>query len=293
MAVSGRCCVGYLRVAARLGPKPDFPARPRASARSGTGGRASPSWFPRQRRTLGSQPAARSDRMPLGPLHVRDGWRLRTALAVTAGRQHRPFTASDLLPATVGCRTVGAGINPGEYMKFLVRARSAEGESEWIEEFSSEERARQMLPRRGFQILEIRPATEADAEQIDRQDRAAKAAEKPDLSSIILTTSFFVAGREIEREVEVIAAECGYGMNIFRDFAAGVRDLVGGRSLAVQNVLRDARRMALQELRQEAFIVGADAVIGVDLDYQEMGNARMILLVASGTAVKLKSAEAA
>lgn len=61
------------------------------------------------------------------------------------------------------------------------------------------------------------------------------------MSDIILTTSIQVAGREIEREAGLITAECAYGMNIFKDFLAGIRDIVGGRSKAVEKILRDAR----------------------------------------------------
>ncbi len=109
-------------------------------------------------------------------------------------------------------------------------------------------------------------------------------------SEIVLTTSFQVAGREIEHEIEIISAECVFGMNMFRDMFAAVRDVVGGRSRASQKVLRDARRTALTELRREALMVGADAVIAIDLDYQEFPGYKdggMIMLVANGTAVKL------
>ena len=76
-------------------------------------------------------------------------------------------------------------------------------------------------------------------------------------------------------------------MNIFKDLFAGVRDIVGGRSKAVQNTLRDSRRTALYELKKEAYEVGANAVVGVDLDYMELssGGSGMVILVASGTAV--------
>jgi uncharacterized protein YbjQ (UPF0145 family) len=107
--------------------------------------------------------------------------------------------------------------------------------------------------------------------------------------AIILTTSYLVAGREIDREIEIITAECVYGVNILRDLFAAVRDVFGGRSASMQRVLRDARKTVLAELRKEAEIVGADAVIGIDLDYQEIsGGGGMLMIVASGTAVKLK-----
>lgn len=106
--------------------------------------------------------------------------------------------------------------------------------------------------------------------------------------AVVLTTGYTVAGVTIEKEIDVISAECVYGMNILKDFFASVRDVVGGRSGATQNVLRDARKIVLDELRSEAAALGADAVIGVDLDYQELNGGQkggMIMLVASGTAV--------
>jgi|TARA_B100001079_G_scaffold80811_1_gene69341 uncharacterized protein YbjQ (UPF0145 family) len=107
---------------------------------------------------------------------------------------------------------------------------------------------------------------------------------------IILTTAPTVANRNIDYEIEVITAECVFGMNIFRDLFAGFRDIFGGRSSASQKVLRDSRRTCLDELKMEAAGIGADAIIGIDLDYQEFsGKGKgMLFLVASGTAVKLK-----
>ena len=110
------------------------------------------------------------------------------------------------------------------------------------------------------------------------------------LASITLTTGYTIAGREIEREVEIVTAECVFGHHVLKDLAAGLRDFFGGRSGTVQNTLRDCRKTALAELRKEAAEVGGDAVIGVDLDYGELGGggSTMLFLVASGTAVKLK-----
>ena len=110
-------------------------------------------------------------------------------------------------------------------------------------------------------------------------------------TNVVITSSMFVAGKEIEHEIEFITAECVYGMHIFKDMFAGFRDFFGGRSKAVQDTLRNARRTVLTELRREALIVGADAVIAVDLDYQELSGGQksgMLMLIASGTAVKLK-----
>ena len=107
---------------------------------------------------------------------------------------------------------------------------------------------------------------------------------------IILTTSYEVAGHTIESEIDVITAQCAYGMNIFKDFFAGIRDLVGGRSKAVEGVLADARVEVLADLRAEAAAIGADAVIAMDLDYNELsggGKNGMLLVVATGTAVRI------
>jgi uncharacterized protein YbjQ (UPF0145 family) len=108
---------------------------------------------------------------------------------------------------------------------------------------------------------------------------------------IILTTESSPVDLSVMKRLEIITAECVYGMNIFRDFFAAVRDLVGGRSGAAQKVLRDARKVSLSELKREALMLGADAVIGVKLDYSEIsggGKSQMLMIVASGTAVTLK-----
>ena len=111
-----------------------------------------------------------------------------------------------------------------------------------------------------------------------------------EIARVLLTTGYMIAGREIDREIDVITAECAFGHNILKDIAASARDFFGGRSGTVQNTLRDCRKVALTELRKEALEAGADAVIGVDLDYGEIGSggSTMLFLVASGTAVKLK-----
>ncbi|MEK9678010.1 MAG: heavy metal-binding domain-containing protein [Rhodospirillaceae bacterium] len=104
---------------------------------------------------------------------------------------------------------------------------------------------------------------------------------------IILRTESTLTDYKILERKEIITAECVFGINLFRDFFAGIRDIFGGRSSASQKVLRDSRRVCLTELRWEALIVGANAVIGVDLDYSEISgdDKSMLFLVASGTAV--------
>lgn len=108
------------------------------------------------------------------------------------------------------------------------------------------------------------------------------------IDAILLTTET-APNLLITKRIEIVTAEVAYGMNIFRDLFASVRDIVGGRSEAVQKTMRDARRTALYELKKEAHLVGANAVVGVDLDYVELSSgSNMVMLVASGTAVVIE-----
>lgn len=107
--------------------------------------------------------------------------------------------------------------------------------------------------------------------------------------SIVLTTTETVTRRDIEQELEIVTAECVIGMNMWKDVLAAFTDAFGGRSETTQNALRRARQTCLAELRREAFLVRADAVVGVRLSYSEMSGQgkSMLFLVASGTAVRL------
>ncbi len=122
--------------------------------------------------------------------------------------------------------------------------------------------------------------------------KAHKAAEIERLERMCITTTPHVPGREVDFVIELITSECAFGMNIFKDFFTSMTDKFGGRSNSTQNTLRDARRVVIRELRTEAFELGADAVIGVDLNYSEFSGAgkSMLFVVATGTAVKLKPA---
>lgn len=93
----------------------------------------------------------------------------------------------------------------------------------------------------------------------------------------------------VQQRLEIISAEVVVGMNVFKDMLAGVRNFTGGRSKTIQKALKDIRVQALDELKREAFDVQADAVVGVSLNYQEIGatGSTMLILVATGTAVKL------
>ena len=109
------------------------------------------------------------------------------------------------------------------------------------------------------------------------------------IEAIMLTTET-APNLNIIKRIEIVTAECAFGMNIFKDLFAGVRDIVGGRSKAVQDTMRKSRKTVLYELKKEAYEVGANAVVGVDLDYVELSNAgSMVMLVASGTAVVIES----
>lgn len=106
-------------------------------------------------------------------------------------------------------------------------------------------------------------------------------------SEVLLTTES-APNFKIVKRIDIITAECAYGMNIFKDIFASLSDTFGGRNNSIQNTLRDARKTALAELRKEAFSLGANAVIGIDLDYSEIsggGKSGMLFIVASGTAV--------
>ena len=108
-------------------------------------------------------------------------------------------------------------------------------------------------------------------------------------NAVILTTTPEVPAREVLEIIDIVTAESVQGMNIIKDVFASVTDIFGGRSATTENVLIEARNDCLRELRQRAAAMGADAVIGVDLDYSEFtGGGGMLFLVASGTAVKLK-----
>lgn len=110
------------------------------------------------------------------------------------------------------------------------------------------------------------------------------------MARMVATTTDSVPGYTITQVVDVVSAECAYGMNLFKDFFANVTDVVGGRSGSTQKVLRDARRQVMAELRAEAFALEADAVVGVRLDFNEYsgGGKSMLFVVATGTAVKLQ-----
>jgi uncharacterized protein YbjQ (UPF0145 family) len=103
---------------------------------------------------------------------------------------------------------------------------------------------------------------------------------------MIITTTPNIDGRRITRYLGVVAGEAILGANAFKDLFAGIRDLVGGRSATYERELQRARDIAMAELAEKAKELGANAVVGVDLDYEVLGQSNGMLMVsASGTAV--------
>jgi uncharacterized protein YbjQ (UPF0145 family) len=106
---------------------------------------------------------------------------------------------------------------------------------------------------------------------------------------MIATTTHSVEGKRIVRYHGIVTGEAILGANIFKDFFAGIRDIVGGRSAAYEGELRKAKDIAVQEMTEQAAALGGNAVIGVDLDYETVGQSGGMLLVsASGTAVTVE-----
>jgi uncharacterized protein YbjQ (UPF0145 family) len=106
--------------------------------------------------------------------------------------------------------------------------------------------------------------------------------------AMIVTTTPSVEGKAIREYLGVVTGEAVLGANIFRDLFAGVRDIVGGRSGSYEKELRRAREIAFQELEEAAGARGANAVVGVDIDYEVLGEKNGMLMVSvSGTAVKV------
>jgi uncharacterized protein YbjQ (UPF0145 family) len=104
--------------------------------------------------------------------------------------------------------------------------------------------------------------------------------------SVILSTTPSIEGRRITRYCGIVTGEAIMGANIFKDLFAGIRDIVGGRSAAYERELRRARELALGEIAQAATEAGANAVVGIDLDYETVGGqGSMLMVTVSGTAV--------
>ena len=106
---------------------------------------------------------------------------------------------------------------------------------------------------------------------------------------MIYSTTPNIEGKSIREYHGVVTGEAILGANLFKDFFAGIRDIVGGRSAAYEQELRKARKVAFDEMEEQAAQFGANAIIGIDLDYETVGNTSSMLMVsASGTAVTIE-----
>ncbi|MFH1197604.1 MAG: heavy metal-binding domain-containing protein [bacterium] len=106
---------------------------------------------------------------------------------------------------------------------------------------------------------------------------------------MLITTTNTVEGQKIVKYLGLVTGEAILGANIFKDIFAGIRDIVGGRSAAYERELKQAKDIALQEMTEQARSLGGNAVIGVDLDYETVGQSGSMLMVsASGTAVVIE-----
>ena len=106
---------------------------------------------------------------------------------------------------------------------------------------------------------------------------------------MIVTTTNEVAGRTVAEYRGIVFGEVITGINVLRDLGAGLRNIFGGHSAGYEEELQTARTQALEELEQRARALGADAVIGVDMDYEVLGaDGSMLMVTASGTAVRLE-----
>ena len=104
---------------------------------------------------------------------------------------------------------------------------------------------------------------------------------------MLLTTTNTIECRQITQYYGIVSGETIIGANMFKDFFAGIRDIVGGRAGSYESVLREAKEIAMKEMSEQAKSMGANAVIGIDLDYETVGaNGSMLMVTAAGTAVK-------
>ena len=103
---------------------------------------------------------------------------------------------------------------------------------------------------------------------------------------MLVTTTNTLDGKKIEKYYGLVSGEAILGANIFRDFFANITDIVGGRSAAYEQELKKAKDIAIDEMISQAQMMGANAVIGVDLDYETVGqNSSMLMVTAAGTAI--------
>lgn len=103
---------------------------------------------------------------------------------------------------------------------------------------------------------------------------------------MVMTTTNNLQGKEVKKYLGIVTGEAILGANIFKDIFAGIRDIVGGRSASYERELQEARRIAFAELEEKANRVGANAIMGIDIDYETIGaNGSMLMVSVTGTAV--------
>ncbi len=103
---------------------------------------------------------------------------------------------------------------------------------------------------------------------------------------MLLSTTNNIEGKTITTYYGIVSGETIIGANIFKDIFAGIRDIIGGRSNSYERVLREAKETALKEMTEQAMRMGANAVLGIDIDYETVGsNGSMLMVTACGTAV--------
>ena len=108
-------------------------------------------------------------------------------------------------------------------------------------------------------------------------------------NAVIVTTTPNIEGKKITAYRGIVTGEAIMGANIFKDLFAGIRDIVGGRSASYERELRRAREIAMEEIKTAAAEMGANAVVGIDIDYETVGaNGSMLMVTVSGTAVVLQ-----
>ncbi|HEX8461008.1 MAG TPA: heavy metal-binding domain-containing protein [Segetibacter sp.] len=105
---------------------------------------------------------------------------------------------------------------------------------------------------------------------------------------MITTTTSIIEGKPVQQYLGIVSSESIIGANIFKDLFAGLRDIVGGRSATYEKVIEEARTNAMNELIQKAQTIGANAIIGIDLDFETVGaGGSMLMVLATGTAVRV------
>lgn len=111
-----------------------------------------------------------------------------------------------------------------------------------------------------------------------------------ELNKIIVTTETSI-NLEIERRIDLISSECIYGINIVKDLFSGIRDIVGGNIVSLEKSLKDAKTKVLNDLKEEAYLLGGDAIIAIKIEhtYNNAGSGSIMSVLATGTVVKLKA----